>query len=239
MQVRYIEISKPNITFAMPEDNRDGPFDRLAKSLFASPNSPFTAFADKQRSERLGQCKELEDTLLACQKSFEVGGSTADKTVVVSSTAKSRSEVRIKRFFKWNDPQQHSSSDDTSDGGSVLSEAAASIYGDGDSNDNKQMRNRLGSNNSLHYSKGCIRETHEMWACRALALGCGNHLSDLRRCWSDAASVLNKGEFAIKVGDSGSAADAACRGIQQQMARCVSKNAAELKERMEAAKTKQ
>lgn len=219
----------------MSNDNQDGPIDRLAKSLFASPGSPFTAFADKQRSERLEQCKDLEDILMACQRANnkvavdDSGAAATDRNESVENT--SRSEARIKRFFKWNEP--HQSNDDKS---SVLQDAAASILdGDGDirdKNDNNQSRKLY--NNSTIYSKGCIRETHEMWACRALALGCGNHLSDLRRCWSDASSVQSKGELTFNDGDGGS--DASCSGIQQQMARCVLKNTAELKERMAAAK---
>ena len=223
----------------MSNDNKDGPIDRLAKSLFASPGSPFTAFADKQRSERLEQCKDLEDILMACQRANKVdsvddaGAAATDHNESVENT--SRSEARIKRFFKWNESSQQSNDDKSS----VLQDAAASILdGDGDAidknNDNAQSR-RL-NNNAAIYSKGCIRETHEMWACRALALGCGNHLSDLRKCWSDASSVQNKGELTFKDDDSGS--DASCSGIQQQMARCVVKNTAELKERMAAAAKK-
>eukprot|EP00574_Skeletonema_japonicum_P004911 CAMPEP_0201729450 /NCGR_PEP_ID=MMETSP0593-20130828/19161_1 /ASSEMBLY_ACC=CAM_ASM_000672 /TAXON_ID=267983 /ORGANISM="Skeletonema japonicum, Strain CCMP2506" /LENGTH=220 /DNA_ID=CAMNT_0048221803 /DNA_START=13 /DNA_END=675 /DNA_ORIENTATION=+ len=218
----------------MPNDNKDGPIDRLAKALFASPSSPLTAFADKQRSERLEQCKHLEDTLMACQRANAANVDHAGAAAAASNESvgnKSRSEARIKRFFKWNEPHQGNNDDKSS----VLKDATDSILdrdNSGNSSDYKNQRQRLNSNSS-HYSKGCIQETHEMWACRALALGCGNHLSDLRRCWSDASSVPNKGELTFKDGDSGS--DASCRGIQQQMARCVLKNTAELKERMAAA----
>lgn len=217
----------------MPDDNKDGPIDRLAKSLFASPGSPFTAFADKQRSERLEQCKHLEDILMACQNANEVGVDTTGAAADVVVANRSRSEARIKRFFKWNEGQQPSNDDKSN----VLSDAAASIFdGDDDSFDKQTHNNqsqRLNNNASL-YSKGCIQETHEMWACRALALGCGNHLSDLRHCWSGALSdVQNKGQLTFEDGDSGS--DTACSGIQQQMARCVFKNTAELKERMATA----
>lgn len=226
----------------MSNDNKDGPIDRLAKSLFASPGSPFTAFADKQRSERLEQCQGLEDILMACQRANAAnnanGDSAAAAPAVESVGNKSRSEARIKRFFKWNGTQQQGNNDDKS---SVLQDATDSILDGGGNNsgnsDTINQPQRLNNNNSSHYSKGCIQETHEMWACRALALGCGNHLSDLRRCWSDASSsVQNKGELTFKDGDSGS--DASCRGIQQQMARCVVKNTAELKERMAAANKK-
>ncbi|KAL7447775.1 hypothetical protein ACHAWC_000097, partial [Mediolabrus comicus] len=101
----------------MPDDSRDGPIDRLAKALFASPSSPLTAFADRQRLERLEQCKQLEDILLSCQKANKVreNGSGANK---------SRSEARIKRFFKWNESQQTSSSnDDNNTSSNVFSDA--------------------------------------------------------------------------------------------------------------------
>eukprot|EP00573_Skeletonema_grethae_P002984 CAMPEP_0201687364 /NCGR_PEP_ID=MMETSP0578-20130828/1463_1 /ASSEMBLY_ACC=CAM_ASM_000663 /TAXON_ID=267565 /ORGANISM="Skeletonema grethea, Strain CCMP 1804" /LENGTH=216 /DNA_ID=CAMNT_0048171515 /DNA_START=60 /DNA_END=710 /DNA_ORIENTATION=- len=213
----------------MSNDNKDGPIDRLAKSLFASPGSPFTAFADKQRSERLEQCKGLEDILMACQKANAADDAGVAAAAPTELEPKSRSEARIKRFFKWNGPDQGNNDDKSS----VLKDATDSILDGGNSgnSDNINQPQRL-NNNSSRYSKGCTQETHEMWACRALALGCGNHLSDLRRCWSDASSVQNKGELTFKDGDSGS--DASCRGIQQQMARCVLKNTAELKERMAA-----
>lgn len=49
------------------DDDNDGFVDRLAKTLFASPNSPLTAFADRQRIERLEQCSQLANFLSACQ----------------------------------------------------------------------------------------------------------------------------------------------------------------------------
>jgi hypothetical protein len=227
----------------MPGDSRDGPIDRLAKALFASPSSPLTAFADRQRLERLEQCKQLEDILLACQKANEVRendnrGSSTTAAETGSAASKSRSEARIKRFFKWNESQETNGSNDANNTSSnVFSDATASIYGDGgeESSEDKQVRNRLNTNTSPRYSKDCIKETHEMWACRALALGCGNHLSNLKQCWSDASSVQqNTGEITFKDGDS--ASDASCRGIQQQMARCVTKNAVELEQRMASTK---
>lgn len=170
---------------------------------------------------------------MACQRANnaadDAGAVSAPAVEAVGNT--SRSEARIKRFFKWNGPEQGNHNDDKS---SVLKDATDSILDRDNSgnSDNINQPQRL-NNNSSRYSKDCIQETHEMWACRALALGCGNHLSDLRRCWSDASSMQNKGELTFKDGDSGT--DASCRGIQQQMARCVLKNTAELKERMAAA----
>ncbi len=63
---------------------------------------------------------------------------------------------------------------------------------------------------------GCVHikegKGQQKRACRALALGCGKHLSDLRQCWSDASSVQSRGEITFKDGDSASS-DASCRGV--------------------------
>ena len=79
---------------------------------------------------------------------------------------------------------------------------------------------------------------HEMWACRALAVGCGNHLDDLKKCWSDQNTTTR---VVVRRGDDDGGAmnfhpekDEArsCRGVQMRMARCVNKRAAELNERV-------
>jgi hypothetical protein len=70
-------------------------------------------------------------------------------------------------------------------------------------------------------------------ACRALALGCGNHLADLRRCWNDTTLKSAVGDAEISF-ENGS--EEACRNIQIDMSKCVNKNAAELAQRVQAAK---
>ena len=66
----------------------------------------------------------------------------------------------------------------------VLDQAVTSLYDNGSGDDEgKKGKQHLVSR--LRFSEDCTIETHEMWACWALALGCGNHLTDLRRCWSN------------------------------------------------------
>ena len=62
-------------------------------------------------------------------------------------------------------------------------------------------------------------------ACRALALGCGGYLAELRDCWSDTKQIA-----------SGKGGERSCRDIQIDMSRCVNKRAAELAERMQKSK---
>mmetsp|Transcript_15760 Transcript_15760/g.26921 ORF Transcript_15760/g.26921 Transcript_15760/m.26921 type:complete len:227 (+) Transcript_15760:102-782(+) len=214
-------------------DPKDGLMDRLAKKLFASPESPLTAFADRQRIERLEQCRQLERILKSCQAANDAqlaGNGSETNASENEDIPASKSGVRIARFFKWNSPDPDVQQAISSSG--VLSEAAASFQG---SDDEKTQNLQIKKSARPRFSKDCARETHELWACRALALGCGNHLSDLRRCWNDADSPDDKSqagnEITFGVGDEKS-----CRNIQINMANCVNKNAAELASRVQAAK---
>ncbi|KAL7532057.1 hypothetical protein ACHAXR_004402 [Thalassiosira sp. AJA248-18] len=223
-------------------DNNDGIMDRMAKRLFASQDSPFTAFADRQRIERVEQCRQLERILKACQSAndAQVAGNEFDTNSSEEVEFQpSRSGARIARFFKWNGPDEQNGTQEVDSGRiSVLSEAAASVYEDSDTSDG-QMKQPVPrkKSNKRSFSTNCAIETHELWACRALALGCGNHVGDLRRCWSDANSPNQKtaaavgNEITFENGNENS-----CRHIQLNMAKCVNKNAAELAERVQAAK---
>jgi hypothetical protein len=106
----------------------------------------------------------------------------------------SRSVAKIARFFKWDDPPgtDDERSNDQTAKRSVLDQAVTSLYDNGSGAD-EGKRGKQHSVSRPRFSKDCTIKTHELWACRALALGCGNHLTDLRRCWSDrhSASTVN------------------------------------------------
>lgn len=221
---------------APASDESDGIVHRLAKRLFASPDSPFTEFADRQRIERLDQCRQLERILKACQSAHNDDARIADNNGLDANPTEETnfgptdSGKRISRFFGW---KQGSNNDEQSSaqqtGSSVISEAASSFT---DGVDNQPASSSKAVNSKRTFSKDCHVETHELWACRALALGCGGHLGDLRRCWADAnLAQATKNEMTYENGS-----DEACRDIQLNMSKCVNKNAAELAERVQARK---
>jgi hypothetical protein len=229
-------------------DAEDGIVHRLAKTLFANPNSPFTAFADRQRMDRIEQCKELGRVLEACRSARHAGdaargaggGMKDAPDDVAGEIPTSRSGARIARFFKWDDPPPgpDGGGDDgrTAEDG-VLDRAVASLYDNG-SGDDEGKRGGKDDTRRPRFSEDCAIETHELWACRALALGCGNHLADLRRCWSDQHSVAT-----VKMRDegtyfyeAGAKEETSCRAVQMSMARCVNRHAEELNERVRASR---
>ncbi len=229
----------------MPSDNdssdKDGIMDRLAKTLFASPSSPLTAFADRQRVERLEQCQQFERIVEACQSAVRRSNSDADEQRRRSFASNnevqvSRSGKRIARFFGWD---SHNS--DEKNGGSVLDNDASSIFdvekAVEDAGEITKVQVKKQPSGRTRFSDGCAIETHELWACRSLALGCGGHLAELRQCWSDAqqnslvASKTKEGAEFYR----DKSRDTSCREIQMRMARCVNKNSAELHERVKVA----
>ena len=226
-------------------DNEDGIMDRLAKKLFASPSSPLTAFADRQRVERLDQCRQLERILEACQSAARNNNENDPRqqqrlvSTTVEELPNSRSGARISRFFGWNssDGSDQQNVTSTTISGSVLDDATSSIFED---NGEKIMQIKgKKSVARMSFSDNCAIETHELWACRALAVGCGSHLAELRQCWSDAErqSLLAKmKEDGVELysNSNSNKKDASCRSVQLNMARCVNKNSAELDERVKA-----
>ena len=208
------------------DSNNDGFVDRLAKTLFASPNSPFTAFADRQRVERLEACQALEQNLLTCQSMVENQNSDSKSY----SIPPSKSAVRIARFFKWRD----------GDGGSTVvthePSAKQNLFSDAltEQTEKPAAATTPRPAQAQVFNKGCSIETHELWACRSLALGCGNFLMDLRRCWENETTQRKIAELEGVTYEHKSMSE--CRQIQLDMARCVHKNAAELVDRVEGVK---
>ena len=205
----------------------DGFFDRLAKKLFASESSPLSQFADEQRAERLASCRHLEHILNACQaesKNRESGDLVADGLTLSDSAAeKTKSAAKISRFFKW-DKYEASPVEGRNETDSKDSQISATI-------------------SRSKYSEGCHKEIHELWACRALAVGCGSYLKDLRQLWNDDAQISIRNEMAAENSSSSGiiyhdqkTTEANAREIQQMMAKCVTKNASELAGRIEKRK---
>lgn len=212
--------------------DREGLFDRLAKTIFASESSPFSQFADQQRAERLASCRQLETILNACHAESNSGriiGDDSDGGALTSDNtadAEIRSGTKIARFFRWDKPKEVVQS--SSEAGGI--------------SENNTTTEEIANGLKTKYSQGCHKETHELWACRALALGCGGHLKDLRQVWNEENLVTaqNDSETSsseITYEDRKSCEDKA-REIQQKMAKCVTNNASELAERIEARRNK-
>lgn len=94
------------------------------------------------------------------------------------------------------------------------------------------------------YDRKCSREQHAVWACRAGALQCGGDLVQLRTCFDEVqeplpdnpnvknhGAVLRCSASAYEAKPKHAGREIPCRTLQEQMGKCVAKNAAALVER--------
>ena len=222
--------------------DRNGYFARLADRVFGSDGFLGT-FADEQRLERLDGCKALEGDLSHCTRmqrrlmaeverrrvEKEGGGGgfwgrrknnkqsaaadQADEAVDTSYVpSQSATKTRIARFYDWGEP----------DGD------AAEAPGGGDDG---------GGLAAPATSASCHRETHSVWACRALAVGCADHLVPLRKCLQRTGTVAT--HYEGSTGAAGGAADDGfsngsadeCILEQRALAQCVNVKLEELDKR--------
>mmetsp|Transcript_23124 Transcript_23124/g.68209 ORF Transcript_23124/g.68209 Transcript_23124/m.68209 type:complete len:182 (-) Transcript_23124:377-922(-) len=87
---------------------------------------------------------------------------------------------------------------------------------------------------------GCSRESHAVWACRGLALGCGRHLMELKECFGAGADVEAERRLAMEQKAEGKTYDEAaltarapdCKGIQEELAGCVERRGGLLERRV-------
>ncbi|CAJ1967572.1 unnamed protein product [Cylindrotheca closterium] len=81
--------------------------------------------------------------------------------------------------------------------------------------------------------KTCAREEHLVWSCRAVAIGCGKDLGELKKCFEDEGPlrILSAPGTAYEESDNNKKAKIPCRKVQESLGNCVNKGAYELYER--------
>lgn len=85
----------------------------------------------------------------------------------------------------------------------------------------------------------CQREEHAVWSCRAVSLGCGANLSELRTCFHELpekTSILETTETAYEP-KSASQNDFPCRKVQERLGKCVATNLRDLANSVAEAKS--
>ena len=79
----------------------------------------------------------------------------------------------------------------------------------------------------------CAREQHAVWACRAVATGCGKELSYLKRCFDQEGpiDILLHSQTSYESSPTSTNGNVPCESLQQEMGACVTKGAQELYQR--------
>lgn len=117
---------------------------------------------DSQRVDRLKQCRTLHDLLQRCQIQSSGKAGSGEQYYSCSEIDNIPEGIRMMRYFDWRRPKN----------------------GDGSGGGPSGARADDGNNKGLEHGElvPCIREEHSLWACRAVATGCGADLAELKGC---------------------------------------------------------
>ena len=158
----------------------------------------WTGLMDQQRLERLRQCYALNAILKACEhdhhrhtkhqhtKKEKTGSSkdTHQKEGGIPKLDEVGGGIRMLHYYGWRQTQQHMMQQQQHSNSKNSTPAAAAAAA------------------TIVHQPGCIPERHAVWACRAIALGCGKELNVMKTCFDDhTAEVLSERKTAYEQAD--------------------------------------
>mmetsp|Transcript_34337 Transcript_34337/g.39118 ORF Transcript_34337/g.39118 Transcript_34337/m.39118 type:complete len:203 (-) Transcript_34337:306-914(-) len=190
--------------------------------------SKFQVFSDDQRLERLRACEDLTKCVLNCREVRELRLLGRDELELLNMES-CVPGIRMVKYFDWRESKPTRIKIDSGEIHEQFSVVAKNSPLD-EMEDKKEIPT-------------CARETHCMWGCRAVALGCSEHIIDLRQCFRKSHTkeqVLNIAKFSYEGDLNGSSGTTnsevetiPCREIQQILGKCVAEKAAILQQRID------
>eukprot|EP00568_Trieres_chinensis_P013707 CAMPEP_0183293098 /NCGR_PEP_ID=MMETSP0160_2-20130417/1920_1 /TAXON_ID=2839 ORGANISM="Odontella Sinensis, Strain Grunow 1884" /NCGR_SAMPLE_ID=MMETSP0160_2 /ASSEMBLY_ACC=CAM_ASM_000250 /LENGTH=275 /DNA_ID=CAMNT_0025454159 /DNA_START=13 /DNA_END=840 /DNA_ORIENTATION=+ len=258
-----------------PNDSVDqnpvgGPLARLGKKLFGGSFETLTAFSDAQRMERLRECEGLELALSDCHRvrermlqaqrageSVNAAYAEAAADERLTSIRDTREGMKISRLFGWseptareslpkmpwkgdNEPDRETQSVHTTPPGNGTEDSTSMSFGTGkNGNEGAEVQPRAVQ------IPTCARESHAAWACRGLAVGCGDRIAILRDCFrrgeEEAAATIKEmtgGDINSWDGDASKLPRVSCVDEQKYLSACVLQREAEMEKRVRERGTK-
>ena len=200
--------------FTMSSSNNDHP-DEEKKSQGIS--SRMYDFMDQQRLERLKQCQQIDAVVKNC---LARRNELLDNKTPTSEALDINACVpgtRMMRYFGWHEETPGNGASFSS----LLSSGGAS-------------QDMPSSNPVKHESTtipSCAKETHALWACRSVCLGCAEHLRNVKECLDGLPNqVVDIPETAYE--PTSYKGVIPCRESQEELGKCVIQQAKELQQRL-------
>ena len=237
----------------------------IAERLFGK-GAIFGKFSDQNRLSRLEECDKLQKALASCERaqheimttkqrsSWGRNTSVQDQPSEMdldASRAKSieriqniRGGMKIARFYEWGieNPKAAATIELMREKDNITEKRT--MHPKNVSNVEKEDPTVIdltgkGKKANVTTHGPCSMERHAVWACRSLALGCGSHLADLKKCFKENlgttnphtnhyedSSVDREGAASIDTGNEG------CEWNQRKMGECVIHEMDELQKRV-------
>uniref|UniRef100_A0A7S2MYV3 Uncharacterized protein n=1 Tax=Helicotheca tamesis TaxID=374047 RepID=A0A7S2MYV3_9STRA len=171
-------------------------------------------FANEQRLERLQNCQNIELALQSCERRREAA--LRGENISVDELDKTGDEKKIERYYGW---------DEMGGRHSPRPEEDSTITNPGGENGNIKVPT-------------CARESHAVWACRALALGCAVDMMKLKECFDKSQQdvlKVSRTEYEAngEVNSKSQSDETAICGLEQRnLGACVRDNAHHLQRRV-------
>lgn len=158
-----------------------------------------------------------------------------------------RAGMKISRFYEWGlvNPRAQAAIEEMREQGSTWSTLRPSPSSNPDV---KSVNNKSKSSEGNIYQFSddtngsstptcCSRETHALWACRAMALGCATDLVKLKKCFQGKLGTTNPPSIHYDDSNSDAVSSSPCGLEQKVVGDCVLKNWTTLNERIEKRRT--
>jgi hypothetical protein len=156
---------------------------------YSSLKEQWGTFQDAQRLERLAVCLQLDQLLKECRqrrgrqsRSHGNSHSTASSPHARDSIESITPGLRTMKYYGWRGILKSTEKEEKE--GTTSSEMNA----ESSNNDTVTASDSdSGQLSAIHQQiqSSCSREQHAVWACRAVATGCGKELASLKKCFEE------------------------------------------------------
>mmetsp|Transcript_18428 Transcript_18428/g.27310 ORF Transcript_18428/g.27310 Transcript_18428/m.27310 type:complete len:192 (+) Transcript_18428:123-698(+) len=179
--------------------------------------SRFQRFSDEQRLFRLGTCQDIAKCVESCRnvRNSRLSGKECGEMLDLEGCV---AGIRMVKYFDWRESQP-----------------TRIKLGDG-ARGETVLAIKPSHDKAKDEIPTCARETHAVWGCRAIALGCAPHMIDLRNCFQESYTteqVLSVSQFGYENNNN---ENIPCRDIQRALGECVAREASLLEQRVSASK---
>lgn len=167
-------------------------------------DSTFGKFMDGQRLQRLGQCREIEQSLKACMEARQLQKAVdPNEDFGMEGIAPG---IRMLRYYRWRDEESSSEEEEEEKLKTMPKPTIPS----------------------------CAKQQHSVWGCRAISTACAVELIAMRDCFDqyDKDQVLAIADTNYDGSNDRLDRPIACREQQRILGACVAKNTAEMEQRI-------
>lgn len=225
-----VRLSKRNVEKIPTKRNQeDGSKDRLSKSSWSnkiwSKATQDELQEVKNNNDRDDRPKiKLEETRAGMKMSrfYEWG---LVNTRAQAAIAKMREEGGT-----WNSLRPTDNNNSSSNSKSIKKDHSDDISSEKSTSLTESSSSAPGKSSSL--PSCCGRETHALWGCRAIALGCAPDLVKLKSCFENKLGTTNPSLIQYEDSNSERLSSSPCGREQKVVGDCVLKNWAELNDRI-------